>query len=468
MPRQTNLPAQLCFTYALFILYATTIPFAFHFSAEYLQAKLAAFGSNPFQLKTAQGFGTTDIVSNVLLFAPLGFLFVSARLTANMLLRRRHVILQAGFAGLALSVLVESLQLFLETRTTSAIDLIANAAGVTIGAGVALRYQRYFQPHVLKFAQQQLARSPQLTLFYAYAALLFLSQLAPFAISLDVSTLKKAVKSIDFYLPQTAAHLGELSARSILFAAFGFLWLRTRERNREPKTIFLSVLLTLGAATVIECAQLFIVSHTATLRNLLAGLEGGLYGAVLHLLAQMRAARVAKARRVTRSHNLALNLALGHWLSYYLLMELQPYAFNFSSASLSRKMLAFHWLPFIEYYNRTEPLSLFDLSKGLAYFALLTLLLLYRLQPRQINVSLYDMLIIAGIAVGLSGLVEIAQLGLPARASGVTDGVNSVLGVAAGWWLWQQRRITEVQPRLGRGFSGSLSALKSKPRQSRG
>jgi len=442
MSRPANLPLRLLLLYALFIIYATTIPFAFSASLEYASEKFWAFVADPLQLKMTRGLVLTDLASNALLFVPLGFLVLILESHSSRAVPRMRAVSLALLAGFILSSCVEFLQLFSKTRTTSLLDIAADAAGTMIGAGLALRYEAYFRQHILAYLQRQRANSPQLALFYVYAGLLLLSQLIPFDLTLDFSMLKKSVKSIDFYLPQTATDLGELFTEAILYTAFGFLWLRAQKDNAETRTIVQALGLTAGAALVIECAQVFLISHTAAARNLLAGLEGGLYGAVLHIVIARRTRHFHISARAERARKLTLDLAAAHGLAYFFLVELQPYEFDFARESIARKLHQFNWLPFIEYFSRTTTKAVLDLSESLVCFAVLTLLLCARRRPfpRNIKSSEVSVAFASALglsALGLSALIEFIQLGLPNRAPGVTDCVNSLLGVGLGLWLWR-------------------------------
>jgi glycopeptide antibiotics resistance protein len=65
-----------------------------------------------------------DVVANVLLFLPVGFLY---RLTGG---RRRGALL----LGAAISAAVEAAQLFVPVRVTSAVDIVMNTLGAGVGA----------------------------------------------------------------------------------------------------------------------------------------------------------------------------------------------------------------------------------------------------------------------------------------------------------------------------------------------
>lgn len=73
--------------------------------------------------------GVVDVVANVLLFLPLGFLFQLARREGF-----RHSTLTVLWVGALLSMAIESAQLFEVERYTSVLDVATNAAGAWLGA----------------------------------------------------------------------------------------------------------------------------------------------------------------------------------------------------------------------------------------------------------------------------------------------------------------------------------------------
>lgn len=80
--------------------------------------------------------GGPDLVLNVLLFAPLGLVLGTWRVR----------FIYAVGVGLGLSGLVESAQLFLEGRSSTARDLLTNAFGTGVGAWVALSWRSWLAP----------------------------------------------------------------------------------------------------------------------------------------------------------------------------------------------------------------------------------------------------------------------------------------------------------------------------------
>src|SRR5713226_1199655 len=116
--------------YALLVVYASLHPFSGWRDQGVPQfAFLTARFPRPFL--------PFDFVANIIGYMPLGFLAV---LAAHPILRGRAAF--AVLCALALSLALESLQLYLPTRTSSNLDLFANTAGGVLGALAAAAVSR--------------------------------------------------------------------------------------------------------------------------------------------------------------------------------------------------------------------------------------------------------------------------------------------------------------------------------------
>jgi VanZ family protein len=117
----------LAWIYGVLIVYASLYPFD-HWRVQGIAPW--AFLSAPLP-RYWTGF---DVLSNVLGYAPLGFL-----LTLALLRTRRHwpAVLMATAAAALLSLTMESLQMFLPVRVPSNVDAALNVAGALAGAVIA-------------------------------------------------------------------------------------------------------------------------------------------------------------------------------------------------------------------------------------------------------------------------------------------------------------------------------------------
>ena len=108
----------------------------------YMTLVMAAITLIPFEFKIPGRIhinlhGTvSDVLANVVLFIPLGFLFQLARRRAGW----RSLLQALGF-GVLVSTAVEACQLFLPGRDSSVIDVVTNGFGALLGAAAAA-YQR--------------------------------------------------------------------------------------------------------------------------------------------------------------------------------------------------------------------------------------------------------------------------------------------------------------------------------------
>jgi VanZ family protein len=114
-----------------FAVWGSLFPFEFHAvpAAEALRLFWAPW------LRGAATWSISDLVSNVLLFIPIG-VFATASLDGRTISSRRTliapVVVVAG--ALALSTAVEFSQAFIPDRTPSAVDVLAETLGAAIGA----------------------------------------------------------------------------------------------------------------------------------------------------------------------------------------------------------------------------------------------------------------------------------------------------------------------------------------------
>jgi hypothetical protein len=116
-----------------------------------------------------------DAVANVVLFVPLGFLF---RLTWPAPHDRR--VLQSLLFGTALSLALETAQLFLPTRFSSPMDVLTNGLGAWLGA-LALDAVRRRLQLTPALAGRLALELPLMGLVYLLVPLLWINALAGFA-----------------------------------------------------------------------------------------------------------------------------------------------------------------------------------------------------------------------------------------------------------------------------------------------
>jgi glycopeptide antibiotics resistance protein len=125
----------------------------------------------PTQPRVMLSGGVLDVLANVALFVPLGFLYAVARQDANVSPARIMMV------ALAASAAIESVQLFEVTRFASLSDIAANGAGAYIGAGLQRRLARRIAMDARTVGRLSL-ELPLMGLVYLLIPLLWLDGLA--------------------------------------------------------------------------------------------------------------------------------------------------------------------------------------------------------------------------------------------------------------------------------------------------
>lgn len=127
-----QVPMLVAIVGAVFVLLATLFPLDFSFGQPVQKFEWDI-------TRHSMAAKAYDISTNIILFIPLG-LGVAARVLRGGFRRRNIAAIVATIIGLALSLTVELLQLYLPERDPSLIDLITNTTGALIG-GLLVRWR---------------------------------------------------------------------------------------------------------------------------------------------------------------------------------------------------------------------------------------------------------------------------------------------------------------------------------------
>lgn len=189
--------------YVFFTVYNTLIPFSFDYGLGDLPEQLSRvnwkfyFGSEDIAL--------TDIVGNIILFMPFGFLLYMLLFYRGS----RHPILLATLAGAALSLGIEIVQLFIQSRNSAPHDLLNNALGSWIGAVAGSIYAVRLASISRRIFYDLLDRKPFLLLITLIGLGQFVAAVMPFTVSISVSSLAESVKEANI-VPFTYLPIGTL------------------------------------------------------------------------------------------------------------------------------------------------------------------------------------------------------------------------------------------------------------------
>jgi len=415
--------------YCAFVVYGSLFPFDFTAAPEAIQRSR---DRALFQLFDASGrrlFSIPDVVSNVLLGAPVGLLVVVGGLGGRHAVARiaLAVILDAGFAAA-----VEVAQLLTPSRTASTLDVAAQvvgAAGAAVAAALAQAVLR--RPWGVTLARGVWDRPP-VAIALGLAALLAADAFYPFAITLDVST------AMDNLRAARLRPLGSLARgfwpdllveKAAVGAALGAACRLALAPWLGRAAVIGAWALCVALAGALEVGKLGFVGRSPNVDNALFVGAGALAGAVAIPWREHPALRARAAG--------LLVLVAAAALVY---QELTPFDFTWSTHWARAKSARIEWLLFGSYYGAEAHSALFDLGKKLGLGAFLGASM--RAAGRRGACGW-------GLALGVA--LEALQLFQRSHIPALTDALS--IGAGAGLGAWA---LSRYRARTGAGQGGAV------------
>lgn len=383
--------------FALFVVYGTTFPFTFDLKALSLVEMQRRVNWHPFS-------SIPDMVQNILLFMPFGFLGYFSLIHKSSWLRKLAIVLLG--AGLSLSV--EFLQIFSENRWPALADVFTNTAGTAVGLCLGILLKK----SVLGFKAHPVSRR-FLDAPSAFPALVFLILLVagiwePFDFSLDIGGIWNHVKPLlrhplHFSMPDE-----DVFASIQFLLASLFLCRVFQEAGwRRPASSGMLVLFCAGIG--LEGSQFIIVSRYPEVQDVLVGMLGTTLGAILFHFPGFR----------DRRWIWSIASILGVF-SAATVRSLHPFHFKAVPSH-------FNWIPFLPQYEATTAAALGNfLANGMVYFPIGFLVGYFFPNARQAS---RVTLILSGV---IALVLEIAQGWVVGRFSDVTSVFGAMLGSLLG------------------------------------
>jgi len=330
----TRLARTLWILFTLFVLYGTTIPFDFRVGWSRAMDKIAHLPLNPLiSPDTGRRVSMTDEVQNVLLFIPFGALGMLAGRSRRRYPLRRLVSV-TGLA-VALSVSVETLQLFTADRVTSVGDVTTNVAGAILGGLGALTGQGVLDRAMRRLRTTGITDTEAFYPAMVFAVLLCVAAWEPFDVTLDVGSVVPKLRMLHHDVWQYGGVLTDEGVEIIRYALFaGFLaaWLLAIGRHRAAiEASAIGVV----AAFALEGCQILIHSRMPALEDAVVHASGALLGVALWSV----------RRRVT---------APRLWIAALVIATAMASATqNLSPFTLEVAHRPMRWFPFLGYYVHT-------------------------------------------------------------------------------------------------------------------
>jgi len=405
----------LLLLYCLFILYGSFIPFRFSADAAFVHSQWVRFFAPPF-VNGIRQFSILDVVSNVLLLIPFGFLWVGSEIGRRILSRLFGAILTVSGLGFLFGVMIEVGQMFSPGRTASILDAVCNGFGAGIGGTFGYVIFRALRGYVGPAVTAIIRQRPSLIVLLLLMMAVLADAYYPFEITLDASTVWDNIKHIQWVPFVGGPHrfwMDLVVEKGFFFAAISYLAIVDLRRYRLRTTAPLAWCLCVAFAFAVETGKLFFAGRAPNAENfILAG-----FGALIGIVLVAPAAETAFLRRNSSLVLLVLVLAVQTY------SELSPFDWISSANELPARIAKIEWLPFGAYYGADPQSALFDLGKKFFIVGPLGFILASQSRRKKLLAS----------AVGLlcGAALESCQIALRSRTPSVTDVL--LFGVAA--WL---------------------------------
>lgn len=383
-------------------MYGTTFPFSFHWEWGYWKWALSRI--NWLVLGGRPGDPIiSDIVQNILLFIPFGFLGYFSLVFKSSLLKRLGIVA----TGAALSAFVEFLQMFSATRFPALSDVIFNTTGTAVGLVLALMLKKSvvgFKSH--PGARRYLDSESSFPAFI-FLALTVMGCWLPFDFTLDVGTVWSHLK-LWLDNPIRLSNPDDDMMNFIRFFLTTLFLCRMAHEGglRRPAlwgTAFMAI-----AAVGLEGSQIFIQSRGPETQDAVVAVLGALSGGIAFFFPGF--------------HLRPLVWSMAGGLAVFLsaaTRALSPYRFT-------DRYSGFNWAFFQPQFERSTFNAIGDFAESAMLFFPLGFLLAYFL-PR-IRPALFSALLAGGMAL----MVEAVQGFIPGRYSDATDVLGAVMGALAG------------------------------------
>ena len=440
---------------ALFIIYNTLIPFQFEYNLNDITRQIKKIEWTPYF--TPEGrVSLTDVVGNILLFIPFGFLFYMFLLYRD----KKNIIIKSIIAGAILSFLIEFTQLFIAERNTAPHDFINNTLGSVIGAIAASIYSSQLSAISRKIFFDLFKAKPFALIVLIIGVAQSISAIMPFTVTISVSGIKKSIKAINF-IPFHYQSVGKLFLHApnnndllpfdftlffedfLFWMAVGYIVILCYHlywKNFKNAKV-LMIIAPLIYFSILEFMQLFIVSRTTDINDIISSYSGLISGYLIFLIIHSVLKKPIKTEIIDN-----LKIPLFIYFIFILFAGLRPFDWTLSSDIINRDLVPGSLIPFYAYFRTHSLWSIFDLMNSILYFMPISLFLSHKLRNKGSHfLFIYLLTIICGLSIGLG--IEVSQLFSAKRIGEITDVLSYGLGGALGTFLIYYYE-KEIKPKL--------------------
>jgi VanZ family protein len=410
---------RLLLCYWLFIVYASFIPFLFNLDPNFLRWRLDIL------LSTSLYRGLTrwlwsDITGNILLYFPLGLLWLGSLRSGGWLARSSIAPLVIGTIGLCAGLIIEVGQTFSPYRSPSMLDAFCNGIGALIGATAGYFLFRATRGSVGHRIVWLVHNRPGRILLGFLLLASIIDSYYPFYVAFDTPTLWSNLRRIHtthLWPAFPSTWMDIIFDKGIIFVALGYVIYCAQQQANCGASSLRAWIKASFVAVAIEVGKVFFVGPTFQFANIFVSTIGALCGVTII----PTVSRWKPIRRRRQTVLLALMLAV---LCYF---ELWPFDWIYA-VELPAKIAQIEGLPLVLYYLSMPQAALLDLAKKLFLALPLGFLATAANPVRDADRRVRHTVVLAAL---ISLLLEACQLVIRSRVTSVTD----VLIITFGSWV---------------------------------
>jgi len=400
--------AVFALSYFLLLVYASLMPYDFIFTIDFKSALNRA--CNHWPINPHARISGSDIVSNLILYIPLGFL-IAAQLNNKWTSWFKCCFFSLMFCSLT-SLAVETIQAATISRTASLTDWLTNSISGFIGSYIGARYGQWSWNKFCDWINTRRQKSPLDIFTLIFAALIAADALAPFLPTLLLSQIWHSIKRSKFNIidgfSQHPWHWW-LVNHVFIYMVLTILVIHWGDQHKRQQSRLNAAIICFLFAATLELGKLFIASRSMNLSNLLA--NG--FGILLAII-------ILNFWRTKLQPNLKLDMGVLALVVYILYLGWTPFEFQFNLVTLTKQLpTGIEMLPF---YHYAMGASLNHVRLFLQT-VLLSGTLIYFLRIRHPQLDKYQLKfgLILLLTCILGILQEGGQLFLPTRTPSMTD-----------------------------------------------
>ena len=394
--------------FAIFILYGTTIPFNFHRDPDHVRQRIRALSWNPLTRPDGRRASIPDAVQNLMLFMPFGVLgslachrrFTSPAVSGAVVLA----------SGVALSALVETLQLLTVDRIAATSDVLTNGLGTLAGVLVTQQGRQRSAALVRDYGSARWTTTAWTYPAVIALAVVLVAAWQPFDFAMDVGSIGSKLRAL-YRDPWQRGPVTDEGSAVVLYALATIAlvqWFRSAAVARAwLKGVACAVVLVIG----LELSQALVGSRTPAGSDAAVRLLGVAVGACL----------VPAMRGPVGSRPWLILL--------YLACLTSAVISTWSPFQVREQPQAFAWFPMLGYYrNNWFPAISHVIELSLIYFPFGFVLASIHRERSVVTTAFWAALAAAiGVEYGQSWFVD--------RYPDVTDVAVSALGGGVGAWF---------------------------------